>query len=432
MHDVRDLGELVTAEAAQLRDSGYEIADLEIKARAAAGASDTDALTAVFAALAKTQLSPTWPYVEPDDESLLVELAGSLPELPVSSGELADRVKGAWLGRCIGNTMGKPLEGLPAEMVRIYLEAAGAWPQTGYVPLIAPLPDGVTHLHPSAGHASLGTFDAVPRDDDIDWTILGLYMVEQFGAHLTTDEIAETWLDRMPFMQTYTAERAAYRNLVKGLSTAVSATTENPYREWIGALIRADIFGYIYPGRPGKAAIASLTDARLTHVKNGVYGEVWAAALVSAAFSTDSPRVALDIALESIPAKSRLAEALREISAVKDRGAEVHEAYEWIDTALGHYHWVHTINNAALIAVGLLWGRDFASTVALTIAGGRDTDSNGATVGSVFGALHGAASIPQALVADTNLVIRSSVRDFDRVSIPELVDRTLRQIKELA
>lgn len=72
MHNVRDLGELVTAEAAQLRESGHEIDDLETRARAAVDASDTAELTAILAALAKTRVSPSWPHVEPDDESVLV------------------------------------------------------------------------------------------------------------------------------------------------------------------------------------------------------------------------------------------------------------------------------------------------------------------------------------------------------------------------
>ena len=432
LHDVRDVRELVTAEAEQLRDSGHEIGTGLEEAQDAARRSDFGALAAIATQLESAKIGPSWPYVEPTDEAEIIALVSQLPELEIPSGALESRITGAWLGRCVGNTMGKPLEGLSASVVRTYLEAAGDWPQTGYVPLISPLPEGVTHLHPSAGFASRGTFAEVPRDDDIDWTILGLLMLEQHGAALTTDDIAAAWLDRMPFTQTYTAERAAYRNLVKGLPSSSAATVENPYREWIGALIRADIFGYVYPGRPGAAARTALVDARLSHVKNGLYGELWAAALVSAAFATDSARVALEVAQGAVPEQSRLAEALREIRRLHASGADVDAAYEWVDANLGHYHWVHTINNAALIAIGLLWGTDFRTSLALTIAGGRDTDSNGATVGSVYGALHGALSIPAELVADTHGVVRSSVRDFDRITIAELATRTLRQIEALA
>ena len=431
LHDVRDPRELVTAEATQLQASGYELDGRLAKAQAAAESNDLLTLASIASELDSVRLAADWKYDEPDDELTIRELAANLPDLEVVHGELKDRVTGAWLGRCVGNTMGKPVEGLDAGVIRTYLEAAGAWPQTGYIPLISPLPTGVSHLHPSAEFASLGTFTDVPRDDDIDWTILGLFMMEQHGAGLTTEQIGETWLDRIPFTQTYTAERAAYRNLVRGLPAEDAATVENPYREWIGALIRADIFGYVYPGRPSHAVLAAFTDARLSHVKNGLYGETWAAALVSASFSTTSARVALENAQVSLPPRSRLAEALSKVLALHASGATVDEAYAWIDDNLGHYHWVHTINNAALIALGLLWGEDFTTTLAMTIAGGRDTDSNGATVGSVYGALHGVAGVPARLVGTTHVAIRSSVRDFDRVTISELADRTMRQIERL-
>ena len=428
LHDVRDPRELVPAEAEQLSDSGYEVGDLLATARTAAKDSDYRLLQEVATQLELVEIAPGWPYDEPDDEPAIATLAAALPELPVNGNELETRITGAWLGRCVGNTMGKPLEGLPAEVVRTYLEAAGSWPQTGYVPLISPLPPGVPGLHPSAEHATLGSFTDTPRDDDIDWTCLGLFMLEQHGNALTTDAIAEAWLDRIPFTQTYTAERAAYRNVVKGLPVSSAAIIENPYREWIGALIRADIYGYVHPGRPGRAVNAAYVDARLSHVKNGLYGELWAAALLSAAFTTDSARVALELALTALPPKSRLVEALSEVLRMRAMGAAVEAAYAWVDSSLGHYHWVHTINNAALISIGLLWGEDFRTSVALTIAGGRDTDSSAATVGSAYGALHGADAIPQDLVGTTHRVVRSSVRDFDGISISELANRTMRQI----
>ncbi|MFT2526082.1 ADP-ribosylglycohydrolase family protein, partial [Escherichia coli] len=82
--------------------------------------------------------------------------------------------------------------------------------------------------------------------------------IERYGRGLTTDDIAVEWLDRIPFTQTFTAERAAYRNLVHGLSAPDTAIVDNPYREWIGALIRGDIFGYVHPGDPVAAARLAL------------------------------------------------------------------------------------------------------------------------------------------------------------------------------
>jgi ADP-ribosylglycohydrolase len=284
----------------------------------------------------------------------------------------------------------------------------------------------VSHLHESAPFASAGRFQDVPRDDDLDWTILGLAMIEEHGEAISTEDIARAWLDRLPFTQTFTAERVAYRNLIRGIPVDEAARIENPYREWIGALIRADIFGYIHPGDPAAAARLALVDARLSHLSNGIYGEMWAAALVASGLAVNDAREALGIALRAVPRSSRLWLSQQSLLALYDDSTSADDALQWIDRELGHYNWVHTVNNAALISLGLLWGSDFTSAVTIAIAGGRDTDSTAATVGSVYGALHGLASIPEHLVGTTHVHVRSAVRDFDRIRIAELAERTMR------
>lgn len=425
MHDVLDDRDLVPDEAEQRLHSGHAAESLLLAARTAAAEGDLTRLSELAAELEILPRSAAWTYVEPDDQATLIALADALPELPVDRSRLADRIHGAWLGRCVGNTLGKPVEGLTRTEVELYLRATGHWPQRSYLPLLDELPEGVSHLHESAPFATAGNFDDVPRDDDLDWTILGLWMLEEYGDRLTTEDIARAWLDRLPFTQTFTAERAAYRNLVRGIPAVEAARVRNPYREWIGALIRADVFGLVQPGRPARAVRLALVDARLSHVANGVYGELWAAALVSSALAVDTPLEALEIALDSVPESSRLAEALRGVLDLHAGGGSADDALAFVDDTLGHYNWVHTINNAALISIGLLWGTDFLSAVTLTISGGRDTDSSAATVGGVWGALHGAGAVPDDLVGTTHVRVRSAVRDFDRIEITELARRTL-------
>ena len=426
MHDVLDPRDFIPDEAEQLGLSGYTVGTIGTEARIAAANNDLPALADIHRRLQQLDRDADWKFDEPDDDATLHELADAIAPFAVDPSALPERNKGAWMGRTVGNTLGKPVEGLPREEMEIYLRAAGQWPLSGYLPLLDPLPDGVSALHPSAPFATLGNFTDVPRDDDIDWTILGLHYIETYGHAVTTEQIAAEWLDRVPFTQTYTAERAAYRNLVSGLAIPETATHNNPYREWIGALIRADAFGYVNPGDPGSAARLALIDARLSHTANGIYGEMWAAALVAAALVTKDASDALRIALRVVPPRSRLAHALGGVTALFDAGATHVEALDWIDDELGQYPWVHTINNAALIALGLLWGSTFIEAVGITIAGGRDTDSNGATVGGVYGALYGCGAIPPELVGTTHIHVRSAVRDFDRITIDELIARTLR------
>ena len=77
------------------------------------------------------------------------------------------------------------------------------------------MPEGMT-LNPSWRDASRGRISAMARDDDTDYTILGLHMLETYSDRLTPADVGWEWLRHMPFAQTYTAERVAYRNLIRG------------------------------------------------------------------------------------------------------------------------------------------------------------------------------------------------------------------------
>jgi hypothetical protein len=115
------------------------------------------------------------------------------------------------------------------------------------------------------------------------------------------------------------------------------------------------------------------------------------------------------------------------VSGLADEGASYQEARAWLYAHTGQYNWVHTVNNAGVIAVALLWGKeDFVTTVARSVAAGLDTDSNAATVGSVFGALYGAAAIPAGLRAAGGERLTSAVPGFDGIEISALAERSLR------
>ncbi|WP_055601105.1 ADP-ribosylglycohydrolase family protein [Streptomyces aureus] len=347
----------------------------------------------------------------------------------LTRGELADRVLGGWTGRIAGNMLGKPVEQgdhWTRERIDAYLRLTDALPLTDYLP---PPPPGAAgfELRPEWRQCVRGGIDGSCRDDDIDWSILGLRILETYGSAFTTEQVGREWLLRMPYLQTFTAERAAYRNLANGLRPPLTATYDNPYQEWIGALIRADVHGWTSPGDPRRAASLARRDAVLSHTGNGVYGAMWAAALIAAAFTAPDIRSALETSLEPIPASCRLARTVRDTMALYEAGLDWSATLTTQAERTAGLGWIHTVPNAAVLTAGLLYGEgDFSRTIALTVRGGLDTDSNGATAGSVAGVRCGAEAIPPQWSEPLRDRVSSAVFGFDGVGIRELAERTVR------
>lgn len=429
--DALELRELLGDEVIQRRQSGYELDGVLPRVQEALATGSTGwlpELERAYDALEGTRVRPDWPYAEPSGLEEILAALGDDVELRLPGDEvLADRVHAAWLGRCVGCNLGKPVEGdgWDREKLRRYLEQAHSYPITDYLPVLDPAPEGMV-LDDSWEVATRGRVNGMARDDDTDYTILGLHLLEEHGFGFTTAQVGALWLQHLPFEQTYTAERVAYRNLVRGIAPPYTATYRNPYREWIGAQIRADIFGYVCPGQPRRAATLAYRDAALSHTANGIYGEMWAAALIAASFAVSTAREALDIAMTVVPAASRLAEALRTVRAAFDSGLSWDETIGQVERDFSGYHWIHTVNNAAVVAAALLWGEgDFGRTVGLAVEAGVDTDSDGATAGSVFGALHGTTALPGHWVNPLHDTIRSAVAGFDNARISDLARRTV-------
>ncbi|MDT0387915.1 ADP-ribosylglycohydrolase family protein [Streptomyces sp. DSM 41921] len=186
--------------------------------------------------------------------------------------DLANRILGGWQGRIAGNMLGKPVEQgevWTRDRIDRYLRQAAALPLTDYLPEPISEHDGF-ELRPEWRQCVRGRIHGSCRDDDVDYAILGLDLLETHGFGFSTEQVGDLWLLRLPYLQTFTAERAAYRNLANGLKPPLTATYDNPYQEWIGALIRADIHGWTCPGVPRRAAALARRDAVLSHTGNGV------------------------------------------------------------------------------------------------------------------------------------------------------------------
>jgi ADP-ribosylglycohydrolase len=269
------------------------------------------------------------------------------------------------------------------------------------------------------------------RDDDLDYTILNLKLVEENGLNLSTEDVGEEWLLNLPYQMVYTAERQAYSNLVRGFKSPATAIYRNPFREWIGAQIRADLFGYIAPANPELAASLAYKDACLSHTKNGIYGEMFIAAAISAALVSNDLEKVIDAGLSQVPKNSRLAEVVKDVTSWSKELNNWQEVWEKTNKRYGKYNWVHTLPNLAFVLIGLIWGKlDFKKTVSIAVMCGYDTDCNGATAGSILGALQGIKGIPEDMSKLLNNRVKSIVPGYSDMRISDLAKRTFELAKK--
>lgn len=437
----RELEQLVKDEITQKKEEGCEVSEIENKFLTKK--KSPKGLEELLRELERCVPRPSFQYKEPSDLPGIEAERPKEPEkiqIDVSDRELNDKILGGWLGRCAGCLLGKPVEGLKKEQIEEWLKVADAYPLSNYFPslLISPknvpewLRERVKRLEKRRLGVLLGRISRMARDDDIDYTIMGLHILETYSANFTTIDVGESWLSLLPYWQVYTAERIAYRNLINGIVPPETATFMNPYREWIGAQIRGDMWGYVSPGIPHFGADLAHRDAGLSHVKNGMYGEMLASSMISAAFATNKIEDIIGAGLSVIPKDSRLAEAIRDVVTWSTEDYNWEDSWRKVMDKYGHYHPVHTINNAAVLLLGLIYGRgDFEKSITLSVMGGLDTDCNGATTGSILGVMLGAETLPDKWTTPLNDQVESFVIGYNNSRISKLARRTAKHAKRI-
>ncbi|MEU8619977.1 ADP-ribosylglycohydrolase family protein [Streptomyces sp. NPDC048623] len=381
---------------------------------------------------------PTWPSNPAHEAARRQGDGGGAPGLVRDSGRggvggsdgLLERLHAAWLGRAAGCLLGKPVEKLPLTAIRALARATGNWPLRDWFTARG-VPASLLASHPwnrrSAATSLAENIDGMPEDDDLNYPLLNLLLLRRHGRDFTTADVARLWLDELPAGRTFTAERIAYRNLLDGVEPPHTASRRNPFREWIGAQIRADVHGWTHPGDPAGAARQAHRDAVLTHTSNGVYGAMFVAATVATAASgTADVHTSLAAGLATVPPGSRLARAVRTGIETARTHPDFDTVVDRLHAELGGYHWVHAVPNAALLAAALTHADgDFTRSIGAAVSGGWDTDSNGATAGSVAGLLAGHPDrLPESWTSPLKNRLSTSVPSFDGIGFDALAALT--------
>jgi len=367
---------------------------------------------------------------EPSEWNEIIQITNVKPDNVSSfiSEFIEDRILGGWLGRSAGCLLGKPIEKTPRSGIKELLTSNNTWPIKDYITGRG-ISDILLKKYPWNKHSGKESLkeniECMTEDDDMNYPMINLLVFEKFGEEFLTEHIIQTWMENFPSLSTFTAERVAYANTIAGFNPPETALIRNPYREWIGAQIRADFWGWISPSQPIRAAEFAWRDARLSHARNGIYGEMFFASAISLAFQYNDVKEIITKALDVIPPKSRLASAINYVLSLPVETQSWEETVDALYEKFGKYHWVHTINNASLVVAALISSKgDFETAICNLVMGGWDTDSNGATVGSIMGTMMGAKNLPSKWINPLNNKIRSSLKGFDNSLLSDLSKRT--------
>ncbi|MBQ8404151.1 MAG: ADP-ribosylglycohydrolase family protein [Clostridia bacterium] len=387
----------------------------------------------------KLPMRADYAYNEPSDLAGIRALRKpyAYAKTEVSEEALKEKIRGAWYGRVAGCWLGKPVEGAKYTELTEFLKETGNYPMHRYI-LAADVNDEMNERYKYHFRRRLDMYpdvaDAMPADDDTNYTLMAQVTIEKYGRGFEPDNMAERWVALQPKTAYWTAEQVAFTNFVNGYEPPVSAMYKNPYREWIGAQIRGDYFGYINPGNPELAAEMAWRDASISHTKNGIYGEMFVAAMLAVAAVNNNIRDIIYGGLAEIPATSRLYEAVMKLIEKYDGGATTEEMFAYIHSIYNDedgFDWCHTISNALVVIASLLCGEgDYSKSVCLSVQTGFDTDCNGATVGSIIGMRNGIAGVGEEWTAPTHGRLRTNLCGYDVVNIDELIDKTMEHMKD--
>ena len=375
-----------------------------------------------------------YPYMEPSDLETIRDLRTPYSYKKNNTVKLENRIHGAWMGRVCGCLLGKTVEGIRTDELIPFLKETGNYPMHRYI-LYNDLEKVNLNKYKFGFHSRCyaDTANGMPVDDDTNYTVLYQEVIEKYGRDFTPFDVSRAWLAYQPKDAYCTAERVAFCNFVKGYEPPESAIYKNPYREWIGAQIRADYFGYINPGNPALAAEMAWRDASISHIKNGIYGEMFVAAMLAVAAETNNIKDIILGGLAEIPHTSRLYKEIISVLHGFEDGVSQSECFKVIHKKYDEHSahdWCHTISNAIIVAASLLYGQgDYGKSICIAVEAGFDTDCNGATVGSVLGMANGIESIPDCWTKPINDTLHTSIFGVNTVKISDRVKLTLEHIK---
>ena len=234
-----------------------------------------------------------------------------------------EKVYAGWLGKLIGIRLGAPIEGWTYEKIKSVYGTI-----TDY----------------------LVDYKDFAADDDSNGPVFFLRALEDYDytLNLTPEQIGLTWLNYAPYEHGFywwggygkSTEHTAYLNLRNGIMAPRSGSIAQngaAVAEQIGGQIFIDTWGLVAPDNPKLAAEYARKAASVSHDGNGIFGGMFVAACISAAFTETDINKILESGFLVIPADCEYTRVMRDVMRFYAAYPEDWEnCFEYIKTHYGY------------------------------------------------------------------------------------------------
>ena len=338
----------------------------------------------------------------------------------LSLADYRRRMLGCWIGKNVGGTLGMPME----------------WNRQSN--------DVTYYTHKMTG-------EPLPNDD-LDIQVLWLLALEDKGLAIDCKDLGQYFNELMIF--THGEYGIAKTNLRAGLQPPVAGWHNNEFKDSCGSFIRSEIWACLFPGHPELAAKYAFEDAVIDHGDGeGVYAEIFVAAMESACFFETDMRKLVSIGLSYIPEDCAVARAVRDAMRCVDEGMSKEEARKvMLDRWIGHIEW-HYISpedeangykdgkmgwdvpsNMFITVYSMLkCAGSFDDSICTAVYFGEDTDCTAGTIAAMYGLMHGVDSIDEKWITPIGRSIKTVSLDPFRFygRIPATIDEMSERVEKL-
>lgn len=261
------------------------------------------------------------------------------------------KLRGCYIGKAVGGTLGMPREGL-------------------------------------LDTASLTYYDPVPDkmvgNDDLDLQVVWLEAVRKSGLPVNRRALADAWTNHI--VCNPDEYGVCRKNLRQGLFPPSTGFYDNKFGGGMGAAIRTEIWAGFCPGDPALAVKLAREDACCDHYGDGLEASVFLTAVESAAYLESDAHRLIETGLSFISAEGRLARALRDTMAWCEETDDPFTVREQILQKYYVQNWTDVSINLSFILTAWLLGRgDFSKSLCDVVNLGYDADCTGATLGAILG-----------------------------------------------